>query len=321
MLSDSEEYSPGKFYYPGETDDENASFFTKEKFYKTSSAASTDVSMDEAGEQNNSQEMIDEFINAQKAKNTVTKTRSDVKTFMTYLLSISVTEEKIECLPSALLNHYLSKFFINVRKQDGGEYEPSTLSSTQRSIQRHLNERNSKVNILKDPEFEKSRKVLAAKRKNLVNVGKGNKPQATRALTDDEEDARFLAGEFGDSSPESLQKTMWWFMSMHFGFRARDESRKLCWGDVQLQRDPQDGREMLVWLAERGTKTRTGKEQGHRRAFQPKFEYCEMSGSFLQEVSKSPPSNNECHRCTILFSCKEQQKSKRQNLVQESSPW
>ena len=27
---------------------------------------------------------------------------------------------------------------------------------------------------------------------------------------------------------------------------------------------------MLVWLTERGTKTRHGQEQGHRRAFQPK---------------------------------------------------
>ena len=47
------------------------------------------------------------------------------------------------------------------------------------------------------------------------------------------------------------------------------ESRKLRWGDVQLQQD-KDGEEMLVWLAERGTKTHHGQEKGHRRAFQPK---------------------------------------------------
>jgi hypothetical protein len=64
---------------------------------------------------------------------------------------------------------------------------------------------------------------------------------------------------------------MWWFLSMHFGFRARDESRKLRWSDVELQNDPEDNREMLVWLAERGTKTRSGQEQGHQREFQPKL--------------------------------------------------
>jgi len=38
--------------------------------------------------------------------------------------------------------------------------------------------------------------------------------------------------------------------------------------DVQLQQQ-NDGQEILVWLAERGTKTRHGKGQGHQRAFQP----------------------------------------------------
>ena len=65
---------------------------------------------------------------------------------------------------------------------------------------------------------------------------------------------------------------MWWFVSLHFWFRARDESRKLCWGDVTLQQDPtKDGGEVLVWTSERGTKTRNGAENGHRRAFNPKI--------------------------------------------------
>ena len=57
-----------------------------------------------------------------------------------------------------------------------------------------------------------------------------------------------------------------------FWLQGHDESRKLCWGDVELQQDPvQDGREMLVWINERGTKTRKGQENGLQRAFQPKI--------------------------------------------------
>ena len=55
--------------------------------------------------------------------------------------------------------------------------------------------------------------------------------------------------------------------SLHSTFT---ESRKLCWGDIQLQENS-DGREMLVWLCERGTKTRHGQENGHQRSFQPKI--------------------------------------------------
>jgi len=64
--------------------------------------------------------------------------------------------------------------------------------------------KSSSENILKDKDFEKSRKVLAAKRKSLVHEhGKGNKPQAATALEDEEEDALFTTGEFGDSNPVS----------------------------------------------------------------------------------------------------------------------
>ena len=54
------------------------------------------------------------------------------------------------------------------------------------------------------------------------------------------------------------------------GFRARDESRKLHWGNLQLQQQ-NDGQEVLVWLAEQGTKTRHGQERGNQRAFHPKI--------------------------------------------------
>ena len=59
--------------------------------------------------------------------------------------------EKLKALiPASELDHLLSKFFLNARKQNGDEYEPATVSSFQRSIQRYLSE---KKKILKDNEF------------------------------------------------------------------------------------------------------------------------------------------------------------------------
>jgi len=82
----------------------------------------------------------------------------------------------------------LGKFFKDVRKVNGKEYEPSTLTGLQRRIQSFLSDSGSKMNILKDDEFAFSRKVLEAKRKNFVVQGKGNRPNATRSLTKEEED-------------------------------------------------------------------------------------------------------------------------------------
>ena len=100
---------------------------------------------------------------------------------------------------------------------------------------------------LKTKSFCNSREVLAAKRKNLVKQGRGNKPNACRKLTSEEKEKLFESGAFGCHNPEALQRTLWWFFSLNFGFRARDESWKLCSGDLELQIDPETGRESLVW--------------------------------------------------------------------------
>ena len=126
-----------------------------------------------------------------------------------------------------------------------------------------------RINILKNDEFKQSRSALMAKRRQLVSKGKGNRPYATRALTESEEDKLFEEGFFGNQEPRALQRAMWWFLSLHFGFRARDENRKLCWGDVILSEDPDSGVEMLCWQVERGSKTQQGQEFLHQCAFNP----------------------------------------------------
>ena len=112
--------------------------------------------------------------------------------------------------------------------------------------------------------------VLAAKKNSLVKEGWGNKPNACRDRTEEDEAKIYEAEEFR-CSPQALQRTLWSFLSMHFGFGARDKSRKLCWGDIMLEKNPETGLEVLVWTAERGSKTRQGLEGGHRCQHNPRI--------------------------------------------------
>ena len=170
-MDEEDEHSPSEFYYP-----EDLETFDAE----------TETGITE------SQEAIDDFINQQKSANTNKKTATDMNTFLRHKEANSMKNEKIESLPAHELDHLLSKVFLNARKKNGEEYEPATVSSFQRSIQRYLSEKKYPFNILKDNEFEKSRKVLAAKRKSLVHDhGKGNKLQAAQAIDEDEEDVLF----------------------------------------------------------------------------------------------------------------------------------
>ena len=107
---------------------------------------------------------------------------------------------------------------MNARRKNS-EYEPETFSSFQRNIQGYLSEKNHPFNIPEENEFEKSRRVLAAKHKSLVHEhGKGNNPQVAQTIDENEKDALFEAGKFGDSNPVALQRTVWWFLSLLFGF-------------------------------------------------------------------------------------------------------
>ena len=115
--SDDEEHSQSEFYYPEEI------------------LIADNAEADRQNNNNkNSQEKIEEFIHNQKAKTTITKTKSDTKIFQRYLETINEGEKQIEYLLKAELDHLLCKFFINVRKANGDEYEPSSLSSFQRSL-------------------------------------------------------------------------------------------------------------------------------------------------------------------------------------------
>ena len=99
----------------------------------------------------------------------------------------------------------------------------------------------------------------------------GTKPNATQPLQDYEIEKLFDKEFFGSSTPYILQRTVWWTLTTHFGFRAGNESRKLCFGDITVKKEELTGRKYLEWDKERGTKTRTGENSSsHQRAFNPK---------------------------------------------------
>ena len=58
------------------------------------------------------------------------------------------------------LDECLSRFFAEIRKSDGSDYEPDSLRVMLAAIDRHLKQNDSKISIAKDREFVKCRQVL-----------------------------------------------------------------------------------------------------------------------------------------------------------------
>ena len=69
---------------------------------------------------------LDEFIEELSNKNTLSKTNRDVSLLKEFLIAKEVDKE-IKNLETKELDEVLCAFIVEVKKKDGGEYEPTTL--------------------------------------------------------------------------------------------------------------------------------------------------------------------------------------------------
>ena len=117
----------------------------------------------------------------------ITKTQQDVKRLQSFLGTRNELR-KVEEIPALELNEYICEFIISVRTKDGKDYEPSSLRSLLASFERHLKKNSYSASIMNDLVFEKTRKVLMSKQKELKKKGKGNRPNASIAVTVEDSD-------------------------------------------------------------------------------------------------------------------------------------
>ena len=83
---------------------------------------------------------------------------------------------------------------------------------------------------MKNVQFEKTRKALQSKQRDLKRKGMSNKPNASAALS--EEDIQDL---LGSSTVEALLNTVWFNNTIHFGILGCKKHREMCSrGDVKL---------------------------------------------------------------------------------------
>ena len=102
----------------------------------------------------------------------------------------------------------IANFLLQVRKKDGEQYEPTSLTSFVSSFDRHLRKKDYSSTIVEGKEFRKTKEALVAEQKELKKEGKGNKPNAAHMLTDEEVDILYGQDLIGCSSSEALLNTI-----------------------------------------------------------------------------------------------------------------
>ena len=85
----------------------------------------------------------------------------------------------IEDIPAEELDTYLAEFDMDVKKDNGADYEPGSIDSIRASIKRHLRD-SEYPHSLRDKVFSFSSRALSAKKVLLRKQGKGQKQMQLR---------------------------------------------------------------------------------------------------------------------------------------------
>ena len=117
-----------------------------------------------------STEQIQETIKEAANKNTLRSTNTWMRVWYSWAKSRQINES-IETMAPATLDGVLQKFYLEVRKQDGSEYEPDSLKVMQAALERYLSTQKYPYSLINSLEFSFSRAALEAKAKQLLMNG------------------------------------------------------------------------------------------------------------------------------------------------------
>ena len=113
-------------------------------------------------------------------------------------------DNTMECFTTRVLDEILTKFFAEVRKKDGTEYESDSLRITQASLDRYLRRKIMRASTISRREFKKSQGTLNSKAKCLRYQDKGKRPNRAQPYTRIDEELFWSEGKFGSQNGVAL---------------------------------------------------------------------------------------------------------------------
>ncbi|XP_070554798.1 uncharacterized protein KIAA1958-like [Ptychodera flava] len=153
---------------------------------------------------NEDMDSVNNFVKSQRKVSTVRTTERDVNKVRRFIETWYDDHRELSDIPATALNEYLASFFINMKKDDGRDYEPDSISAVKHSIERYFSEKRYGVS-LNDKQFDLANEALKAKWMQLKKRGMGGKRQASEAISPEEENAMWKSGVLGKKSRRTVK--------------------------------------------------------------------------------------------------------------------
>lgn len=158
------------------------------------------------------------------------------------------------------LDFWLSRFVLEIRRQDGQPYPPQTLYSIVCGLMRYLRELHPKLNLFKDVAFAGFHRTLDGEMKRLRSLGIGVQKKRAEPISIDEEGKLWEQKLLGETDPHVLLDTMVFMCGLYFALRSGKEHRDLTTSQIVLV-TPSDGTPYLTYTENVSKNNRGGMAQ------------------------------------------------------------
>ena len=210
---------------------------------------------------NISNEQLDQLLKDKDAKNTIKQTEMHSKTFSDYLRFKDI-HIAFETVSKETLDAVLSRFWVEVRQQNGSMYKVSSFNAIRAGVQRKFKQiRGDSFDIINDISFGNSNSVFNAQKKEMKRRGLG-KVEHYRSISEDDMTKLYESGVFDVEQPLGLLRKVFFELLLHLCRRGQENLRELTADDFKLIKN-KDGTESVIKISDEVDKNHT--EDAHEQ--------------------------------------------------------
>ena len=177
---------------------------------------------------------VSTFIDENTAKNTKRTNITVINLFNEFVSEIHPElkgADTIEAIEVVDFPKLLSEFFMVIAKEDGEDYNASTLETYYQGLTRVILEKR-KINIKLEPAFSEVRKVLGRRQKESCEKGEIPGKHKAKSIPASVLAECWAQGAFGTESPRALVTTVLLHTQSSFGTRGKTELWNITNGDI-----------------------------------------------------------------------------------------
>lgn len=177
-------------------------------------------------------------------------------------LQVNKNTCRIEEQSKTELNKCLQMFYASARQKNGSHFKVSSLKAIRAAIDRFLRQHpnNKPWSIVGDPEFNKANETLNALCKDMMKRAQITPVVHKVPITSEQMQELYKAQQLGEATttnPAQLLRTAWFYITLYFGKRGRENQRKLDKQMLVLRQTP-EGRRYYELRAVLSTKNHQG---------------------------------------------------------------